>query len=272
MGLGPKYEGAFIPPAKPRWTPEQSEEEYRKEVDRYIEQLHDQLSASFTNTQQVINQIIYQGDGDGGATSGPNTEEGGTDIVSTSPALVEGNFSPSSSGAPYWAFPSGGTAFARAIATGYNNLPNNVMPVFRAHVPYSLSVAKARYYWRSPAVGGQDTVVSYGFYDESKTLLWQNTVTHLGALASGYMEDTFATAQALNAGLHWFAWTMFKTAGGNGEIQGWVFQPPESDVLKETFSFGEDSVGAALGVLPGAITAINITARQYPPFITFMGA
>jgi hypothetical protein len=85
MGLGPKWEGGFTPPAPPPLPAEADPAflDYTREMERYILQLHDQLNVTFEKAQNIVNQIIYQGDGDGDFTVSNETEEGEVVIEST---------------------------------------------------------------------------------------------------------------------------------------------------------------------------------------------
>ncbi len=274
MGLGPKYEGSFIPPAKPLRTPDSSLEEYSKEMERYIEQLHDQLQFTFEKTQQVINQVIYGGDGDGEFTPGALTEEGGTDIVSTQPSHVSGQ-DLTGGDSVFYGFPeAGGMGFVRPTPSGFNNSASDEMPVWRCYVPYSFTPTKCRYMWRDAAAVDLSTVFTYGFYNTNKVLLYQHSEDYAGVGGGGatnVKEDTLNWG-VLPAGMHWFAYAIYRPTGGSGDVQAVQFQINETLVMKVQYSWGEDTVGAASGVLPATLTGPGASNRPYPPLMNFMGA
>lgn len=67
------WQSKFIPPAPPA--------DATSEELRYIQQLHDQLTVTFNEIQQVSNQVIIGGDGDGGPGPQATTETDGGSVT-----------------------------------------------------------------------------------------------------------------------------------------------------------------------------------------------
>lgn len=259
MGLGPKYEGSFIPPGLPVLpsTADADLQAYHHEVVRYIEQLHDQLQATFEMTQITINQLIYQGDGDGGAQPGDETEEGGVDISSVvaSGGDVAGQRA-------FLLFPQATSSPGVNPTSGEADQPVDEIWVWPLFIPFTCVLNKVHI--RGKVTGGGAAVAGFGLYNWDGARLVAGTFSMSGAGYANYTADI--TNVKITPGLYRVAWSSAANGlalawhAGSITVEKYVLMLDAMGVdcfgKNDVNSTGNGAMPAMLGTL-GAIGGVN---------------
>lgn len=256
MGLGPKYEGSFTPPALPVGM-----QEYSQEMGRYIQQLHNQLQIMFTKTQQVINQIIYEGDGDGGYTIGPETEEGGTVIVGrVRGSSVKGHRA-------FFLHPGELSSPAPYIADESSSLmPANKIGVWPFYIPFTFTITKIHV--RAGRRFGNNDQMGVGLYSWDKAKITAAVFLITAGSYNTYSMDV--SDVTVSPGLYRVAVVADTFAYWQGTTIQAEFRSLTANVMAaDAFAYNDvDSLGD--GVLPATLSTLSAGARP-PPDVLFEG-